>query len=293
MTGPTQRALGADADADAANLRGVQQVVAAALVGSASADAISAAERLCQPGQQPDADGLAVYRNAFALRLRSALRDNFEILARALGDEGFDALAAAYVAAHPPTQPSIRWLGDQLADFMSAPAQIDSGLTPHPALADLARMDWALRGAFDAADAPVLSRQALAGVAADDWPALVLMLHPSVAQCALQWDVTPAWHALHAAAEGDEPELPAPLANPQRLLVWRRGLDTRWRSLTDPEAALLLAVSRGHNFGALCEQAAALVPNADEAVPLVVGALEQWLADGLVSRLTSDSTAAG
>ena len=289
MTAPTERALGADA----ATLRGQQQVVAAALVGCASAGAVSAAVRLCQPGQQPDADGLAVYRNAYAVRLRSALRDNFEILARALGDDGFDALTAAYVATHPPTQPSIRWLGDQLADFMSAPAQIDSGLTPHPALADLARMDWALRSAFDAADAPVLSRQALASVAPDDWPALVLVLHPSVGLCALHWDVAPAWHALRAAADGDEPELPAPVARPHKLLVWRRGLDTQWRSLADAEAALLHAVALGQNFGALCEQAAGLVPNADEAVPLVVGALEQWLADGLVSRLASDSTTAG
>ena len=33
--------------------------------------------------------------------LAEALADNHTVLARALGDEGFDALARAYIAAHP------------------------------------------------------------------------------------------------------------------------------------------------------------------------------------------------
>ena len=72
-------------------------------------------------------------------------------------------------------------------------------------------------------------------------------------------------------------------SRPHALLVWRRGLDTQWRSLSPPEAALLQALAGGANFGALGEQAIGWVDDADQAVPLVVGALQQWLADGLVS----------
>jgi hypothetical protein len=231
---------------------------------------------------------LDVYRHAYRARLVGALRDNFEVLVRALGDDAFDALAEAYVAAHPSGQPSIRWFGHRLAAFMDRSAVDDDGLVAHAALADLARMDWALRGAFDAADGPVIGRDALAAVPAAAWPALRLQLHPSVRCVPLQWAVEPAWHVLREQADGVEPELPAPAPLAHSLLVWRRGLETQWRSLADAEAELLQALADGDDFGALCERAAGLVDDADQAVPLVVGALQQWLADGLVSGFSVD-----
>ena len=235
-----------------------------------------------------------VYRHAYSARLVAALRDNFEALARALGDEAFTTLGCAYLAAHPSRQASIRWFGHRLAEFMDACLLADSPpdeanqaaakpLVPHPALADLARMDWALRGAFDAADGPVIDRVTLAALPGEAWPGLVLRLHPSLQTVALHWAVEPAWHALHNTADGDEPELPAPEPLAHTLAVWRRGLETQWRSLSAAETALLQAAAAGQPFGALCERAAELVDDADHAVPLVAGTLEQWLADGLIS----------
>ena len=242
---------------------------------------------LLRPAPGGYAAALQVYQQAHRLRLAGALRDNFEMLANALGNERFEPLAAAYLQAHPPSQPSIRWFGGQLASFMDSCVATDNGLVPHPALADLARMDWALRAAFDAGDAPVLQRQALAGLAADDWPGLRLQLHPAVQTVALQWAVEAAWQALRAAEPGTEPELPAPQASPHTLLVWRQGLETRWRSLASTEATLLQAVAAGHPFAAWCAQAAALVPSADAAAPLVAGLLQQWLADGLFCSVSA------
>jgi hypothetical protein len=251
------------------------------------------------PGGAPAPIG--VYRHAHSARLIGALRDNFEILARALGDAGFDALAQAYIDAQPSTQASIRWFGHRLSDFMDACVAPDAaagggagageGLVPHPALADLARMDWALRAAFDAADAPLLSRDALAGLPPARWPGLILVLHPSVAQVRLHWAVEAAWQTLRTADDGTEPELPAPQALSHNLLVWRRGADTQWRSLDALEASLLRAVGAGQPFAALCALAATLADGEDGedrdalAAPLVVGALQQWLADGLLSGL--------
>lgn len=277
--------------APAAVLRRQQQAFAAAVLGRTAGTGTGpgGAARL-QPSPAGAAPAIGVYRQAYTARLVGALRDNFEILARALGDAGFEALATAYIAAQPSRQPSIRWFGDRLTAFMDQRLAADDGLVPHPALADLARMDWALRGAFDAADAPLIGRAALAGLPPGDWPGLCLLLHPSVRQVALRWSVEAAWHALRGAADGadgaagnDDAPLPAPVEQAHTLLVWRRGLDTQWRSLGPPEAALLQALAGGANFGALGEQAIGWVDDADQAVPLVVGALQQWLADGLVS----------
>jgi hypothetical protein len=261
-------------------LRDTQRAFAAAVADGAEPGALLADD----PRGGPPA--LFAYRHAYAARLVEALRDNHEVLARALGDEGFDALARAYLSAHPSTTPSIRWFGHRLAEFMAASVDADHGLVPHPAFVDLARMDWALRTSFDAADAPVLDRAALAGIAPPDWPALRFTLHPAVQRIALDWAVEPAWRVLREAdpEAGDEPALPAPEAAPHTLLAWRQGLETLWRSLPDDEAVLLQALADGADFATLCAHAADVVD--EQAAPAhVAGLLARWLDDGLLSTL--------
>ncbi len=221
---------------------------------------------------------LRIYQHAYTARLLAALRDNYGVLPRAMGDEAFDALALAYLHAHPSCHPSIRWFGHLFADFMAQhPERVE-----HPAFVDLARMEWALRGAFDAADAPTLSAASVAARAPEHWPGWVLRFQPSAQLLRLQWCVEPAWRALQSKDE--EPELDAPEAGEHLLLVWRPRLDTRWRSVTDPiEATLLPAALQGQSFAALCERAARQV--GDEcAAAVVVGVLQQWVSEGLLAE---------
>jgi len=223
-------------------------------------------------GLLQSAAGLAIYQDAYRARLLAALRDNFSVLQRALGDDEFDALGLAYLQAHPSTEPSIRWFGHRLAAFM------DESDLCHPAMADFARMDWALRAAFDAADAPALQAADLQVLAPDDWPGLTFRLHPSAQLISMQWSIEPAWRALREA-DGEDVELdePEPLAH--TLLVWRQGLDTRWRSLSPLEAALLQALAAGDNFAAICALAA---QSQADAAQQVVAALQQWLSDDVL-----------
>lgn len=231
--------------------------------------------------------GLQAYRHAYRARLVAALTDNFTVLARALGDEAFEALGQAYLAARPSRHPSIRWFGHELADFM---ATAGDELVPHASLVDFARMDWALRSAFDAAAAPLLGGAALAALAPDDWAALVLHLQPSVQRVALAHAIEPAWRALREwdPESGDEqPALPEPVPHAHVLLAWRQGLQTRWRSLEPLEAALLAAVARGETFSALCETAATELGDTEAAAPAVIVLLQNWLAEGLLQSRAS------
>jgi hypothetical protein len=222
---------------------------------------------------------LRIYQNAYCARLMSALRDNYGLLPRLMGDAAFEALAYAYLHAHPSHQPSIRWFGAHLPAFM---ADHDE-LVPHPAMIDMARMEWALRSAFDAADAAPLQAQALAAVPASDWAHLVLQPHPSLQMLALSWQIEPAWRALHAAAEDEEPTLDAPEPCAHSLIIWRPQLDTRWRSAASPlEALLLHAVLQGVPFAALCEQAAEHI-DPEAAAAAVVGHLQHWVGEGLLA----------
>jgi len=238
----------------------------------------SAVPALLKPEGRPE-----IYQNAYRARLIAALGDNYTVLQRAMGDEGFEALALAYIAAHPSRQASIRWFGDGLAEFMLG----REDLVPHPALIDFARMDWALRGAFDATDAAGLGLQDLSEFALDAWPTLRFKLHPSVQRIALSWAIAPAWHVLRdfdPDTGEDAPEMPEPEGLDHTLLVWRQGLETRWRSLDATEAQLLQALAEGQEFAALCAVLAEQLGDEGRAVQAAVTLLSQWLGDGLLRR---------
>lgn len=230
--------------------------------------------------------GLRAYRHAYRARLQAALRDNYLVLQRALGDAAFDALALRYLAAHPSRQPSIRWFGDRLAEFMAAEAQL------HPSLIDLARMDWALRAAFDAPEAAaLLGVEDLAALAPEDWGRQCFRLQPSVQLLPLQWAIEPAWRQLreYEAERGDaEPELAEPQTHAHCLLIWRDGaLETRWRSLEALEAHQLLALQGGASFASLCEMLANATADPEQsrhAAALAAQALGRWLGEGLLAR---------
>ncbi len=118
------------------NTRAAQQAwLKRAIVGSArpAVESDTAGLLCAAEGREPL---LRNYQQAYAGQLIAALRDNFGVLPQVLGDEAFDALALAYIRAHPSAQPSIRWFGHRLPDFM---AERDDPV-PHPALTDLARM---------------------------------------------------------------------------------------------------------------------------------------------------------
>lgn len=225
---------------------------------------------------------LHIYQNAYTARLIGALRDNFGVLPQVMGDEAFGALALAYVAEHPSRQASIRWFGDKLPQFMAG----NEPLVPHPALSDLARMEWALRSAFDAANGETLDAASLAAVPADQWPYLSFEALPSVQLLAMNWAVEPVWRAMQLVdvESGDEPELPEPVQHPHALLIWRQGLENRWRSMDPMAAELLQAAMAGSKFGELCELAALQVGH-EQAAAAAVGALQSWLADGLLAGI--------
>lgn len=218
-----------------------------------------------------------LYAYAYRARLVAALRENYPVLHRALGDDAFEDLARAYLAAHPSNHPSIRWFGGTLAAFVAAEPE----RLPHPALHDLIRMEWALRTAFDAPDAAALTADALAALPPEAWPDAHFALVPAAEWLALDWAIEPVWHTLN---DDPDAETPAPDRLPHTLLVWRVGLNTRWRSLDPIEQALLPALAEGKTIAQLCETALDHC-DADHAATVVVQCLRRWLDEGLIGTL--------
>jgi hypothetical protein len=228
------------------------------------------ADRLRGDARASAAERLSVYANAYFARILGVLRDDFPALAVALGADPFHDLATAYLVAHPPTRPSLREAGAELAPFLSgATAEAAYFRARWPFAADLARLERALLDAFDAPDAPALSREVLAELAPDAWEDLPLRLHPATALLSLAW---PA-HRLRAAHDAGE-ALPLEGLAPEQtqICVSRRDERVRFRAVPAPEAELLAALRAGAPFGAVCARL-------DDAA-LAAGFLGAWVEAG-------------
>lgn len=228
------------------------------------------------PPLRGSARGLAIYRHAWRARMREALRTNYPVLHRVLGDDGFSILADDYLQAHPSTHRSIRWFGDRLEPFLRS----GSVELPHPALADIAAFEWALCEVFDGPDAACLRAEFLATLAPEAWAGLRLSLHPSCRILALEWAVAPVWRALADAPDEVRVDPPEPLAH--EVLIWRRDLQPRWRSLEPLEAALLRGIAADADFAGLCHQAGEAI-GGERAAVTVLQYVHQWLVDGVLA----------
>lgn len=235
-------------------------------------------------GPHADLDTLlGIYRNAYAIRLVTILRDDFSRLHRLIGNATFDRIAANYLDARPSTSFSVRWVGAGFADFL---ASQEAGCT-NPELVQLARLEWAQITAFDAADAPLLRREDLASVAPADWPNLVFVPHASVQVLAISPDVFALWQVLGE----DKPVGPRPaqLASDTPHLVWRLGLDVKLRPLEPDEADAFAAAVAGENFAEICERLADYVGE-DRAALRAAELLDRWTTGGMIGRIEGTST---
>ena len=223
----------------------------------------------------PAATRLAVYSNAYRIRLADALGDNMPHLRELLGEDEFGAVAARYIEAHPSQFASIRWFGDRLAH------ELERSHREQPWVAELARWEWALAAAFDAQDAPTVGIEALTTLAPGDWGELRLEFHASVQQLELH---TNAQALCKALTEEQSPPEPAILEQPQSWLLWRQDLKTQYRSLEPAETAALATVRGGGSFGEMCE-ALCEWHEADEVPLVAAGMLKRWIVEDLLIGL--------
>jgi hypothetical protein len=85
------------------------------------------------------AEQLDIYADMYFHRLHDCLAEDFPVLLARLGGARFHNLVTDYLLAHPSTHFSLRELGRALAGFLDSHALERE----FPALADLARLEWA------------------------------------------------------------------------------------------------------------------------------------------------------
>jgi hypothetical protein len=217
---------------------------------------------------------LAVYNEAYRLRLLEAMSVDFPKLHTLAGDATFEQLGRAYIEDCPSVHFSIRYFGARLSRFLHD----TEPFCRTPALSGMAAFEWALGLAFDAADAALLDERAFESLGAEQWSTMQLVLHPSVQRLDLEWNIPALWNAIDTE---EAPRPPARLDAPQAWLIWRRELQTQYRSLQPAEAWAVDAVLAGTSFGMLCEGLCNWL-DTKEVPGQAATWLKRWVREGLV-----------
>lgn len=223
---------------------------------------------LADAGGLAKADRAGIYFNAYRIRLLDTLKDSFDKTWAWLGDERFESAALSFIAEHPPTRFSLRPFGHAFADWLAAAWPDD------PEVSELAGLDWAMRQAFDGADAQPVTGAMLGDFGDGDWAQIVFHLHPTAHWLSFTRNTIDLWHAMDRSEAPPQVEL---LTRPGRLLVWRKGFQPHFRSINDDEAVMLEAMASGTPFAAACESVAA-----EDAQALIGSWLARWIDDELL-----------
>ena len=231
---------------------------------------------------------LAIYYDAYRLRLLEALDSNYPVLHAWIGDEEFEKLGLAYLTSHPSAHFSIRYFGHRLPVYLAAAEAYQD----KPYLGEMAALEWALSEAFDAQDGSVMKTEDMGTVPPDAWPSLRFQFHSSVRRLNLRWNVPPVWKAINQNLDsekngaGPTAEVPAPAAGeyPRSWLVWREALKTYFRSLSVDEAWTIDAAVAGATFAEICEGLAEWIDTQHIAVH-AAGLLKRWITEGLIAKI--------
>jgi hypothetical protein len=223
---------------------------------------------------------LGVYRDGYALRLIEVLTIDYPGVLAMAGPADFDHMARAYIAAHPSHHPSVRWFGRHLADFLAATPPYSAS----PAVADMARFEWALGEAFDAPDAAPVKAEALMALPPEAWEELRFTPLPSLRRVTLAHAAPVAYQWSDDVEDGDL-EVDA-YDRPVGWAIWRPALISNFRSLEPDEAALLDALLAGKSFPEICETALAFTEEQD-APARAAGLLRAWVEEGMIAEFSS------
>lgn len=164
-----------------------------------------------------------VYRNNVMSSLVQALRDGFPVVRALVGEAFFSAMAPEFVRIFPPRSPVLTRYGTDFPSFLEAFPPVAS----LPYLADVARLELALRHAYHAADTRPIDP---ARLDTPDIGAARLRLAPALGVIRSPYPIYDIWRA------NTQADAPAPRAGGQCVLVTRPDWDPIAEPISPEEA---------------------------------------------------------
>jgi hypothetical protein len=212
-------------------------------------------------------DRLAVYSDAYFLRLLDSLGSDFTTARRALGDDDFRRLVADYLAQRGSDSPNLTDLG---RDLPAAAARHELG-RKHPFLSELCLLEWTVLAALFTDRLPAFDPESFKGISAEDWVKVRLVFDPTVSLLETAWPVHRLWMK-RGAKSGNRT-----LKKPQRslLVVYR---DEQWARVLALEERAWHTLRRLLDGAPLAEACALSGASPDEIKNWFAG----WVQIGLV-----------
>ncbi|MEE9455084.1 MAG: DNA-binding domain-containing protein [Paracoccaceae bacterium] len=218
------------------------------------------------PHGRPAGKRFDVYRNNVVTSLTEALAAGFPVVHTLVGVEFFTAMAGAYVRQFPPKTPMMIFYGVDFAQFLETFPPV-----AHLAyLPDVARLEYARRLAYHAADATACNPDTLGQTAEGDLPNLRMILHPAL-------QIVPSSHPVFSIWRFNSTDDKSPLPQAgETVLITRPALELQMRVIPQSTAVFLEAL-QNTLLGTAVETAMASDPNFD-----LTSNLSELLSAGLV-----------
>lgn len=218
---------------------------------------------------------LAIYHNAYHARLLECLREEFPVLAQALGEETFDAFAVDYLQRYPSRSYTLGQLGVHFARYLAETRptgeEEGAGETWPDFLIDLATLEWTFNEVFDGPgveDEPLLDGDRLRALPPGRWPEVRLVPVCCLRLLALRFPAHDYFTSVRREGMAAAPE-PCDTF----LAVTRRDFVVRHYELSRPAYELLRALSAGTPVG---PAVAAVAENAGPDLDHLARNLHDW-----------------
>jgi hypothetical protein len=234
------------------SLRQVQQLLRAAIRSPerrAAGDALHHLAAFLNPQRGVAGTArLAVYAEGLIARTRQALAEVYAAVHHVLGERAFTELARAYAHDRASADYNLSCVGRDLPEFLRAWPRTQR----LPFLPDVAQLEWRVNQAFHAVEQPPQDPRDLHSLSREQWGQARLIFQPSVSAVASDWPILDIW-AARATPRG---QINIDLVNrPQRVLIFRQGLEVRCELLDWLQHALLAGLLAGRPLEAVCREA--------------------------------------
>lgn len=221
---------------------------------------------------------LAIYSEAYRLRLVDILKMDFPCLRLWLGDTAFERLGLNYLDRYPSKFFSAREFGRYMAAYLATtePHNKNSFLT------EFAQFERALSETIDSLNANIVTIEDIIAIPPESWPTMRFTLHPAVTSHLLHWNIPDIRKIL---IEDEIKIARKRFKRPTSWLMWRNNIDVKYKELDEKESFTLKAFAQGMTFEEICQDLMEWLSE-EEAAQYIVQFLQRWIPEQIFSTVS-------
>ncbi|MBS9778053.1 MAG: putative DNA-binding domain-containing protein [Gammaproteobacteria bacterium] len=221
---------------------------------------------------------MAIYKDAYAMRLMDILYGDYPTIHEILGTETFFSMAKEYLEKYPSTSFTVRHFGQYLPKFLQEAAPYSD----YPYLWQIADFEWAKGTVFDAPDTELFTIEELASIDPEEWENITFTFIPAMSRLIYDYNVPQIWQAVNDDTQESEPVM---LQKSLPWVMWRKDLNPNWYSMSDDEDWFFIQARKGATFGELCEGLMQWIDDEEKIVVRAAAIVRRWIDEKMLVRL--------